>query len=60
MWCYNSVAKGITLFSGSAMPLSPLFALPASRSDYISKAKINLNAPGISESLPPMFQGIKQ
>ena len=60
MWSYNSAAKGITLFSGSAMPLSPLFALPSSRSDYISKAKINLNAPGISESLPPMFQGIKQ
>lgn len=57
IWCYRS--RGLTLFAGTAVPLSPLFVLPSSRSEYVKNAKINLSAPGISDSLPPLFGGMK-
>ncbi|HTB84970.1 MAG TPA: hypothetical protein VK742_15045 [Candidatus Sulfotelmatobacter sp.] len=58
MWCYGSGAKEIILFAGNAMPLSPLFALPSSRADYLSRFAVDTNNASLKEALPPMFKSL--
>lgn len=56
MWGYDTVRKQPVLVSNSAMPLSPLFALPAPRSDYFAKAGISADTASIASALPPLFR----
>jgi len=56
MWGYDAVRKHPTLISTSAMPLSPLFALPVSRLEYLAKAGVSADAPTFVNALPPLFR----
>ncbi len=56
MWGYDATRKQPTLVSTSAMPLSPLFALPASRADYLAKARVSAEAASFANALPPLFR----
>jgi hypothetical protein len=56
MWAYDAGLKQPIRLSHSAMPLSPLFALPAPSSDYLAKAGINAEAASIGSALPPLFR----
>jgi len=56
MWAYDAVRKQPTFISGSAMPLSPLFGPPASRTEYLTKADVSADAPTFANSLPPLFR----
>jgi hypothetical protein len=55
MWGYDATCKQPILFSSSAMPLSPLFALPVSRAEYLTKAGVSADAPSFANALPPLF-----
>lgn len=55
IWGYDAVRKQPGLVSISAMPLSPLFALPVSRAEYLMQAGISAEAATFSDALPPMF-----
>lgn len=57
MWGYDAARKQPTLVSSSAMPLSPLFALPVARADYLTKAGVSADAPSFANALPPLFRG---
>jgi len=56
MWGYDVVGKHPILVSGLAMPLSPLFALPVSRAEYLTKAGVTADAPSFANALPPLFR----
>lgn len=56
VWGYDAARKQPILISGSALPLSPLFALPASRTEYLTKAGVSADAPTFANSLPPLFR----
>ena len=56
MWGYDATRKQPMLVSSSAMPLSPLFALPTSRADYLTKAGVSADAPSFANALPPLFR----
>lgn len=56
VWGYDTTRKKPVRISGPVLPLSPLFALPFSRSDYFNKAEINLADPSFAEALPPGFR----
>jgi hypothetical protein len=56
IWGYDAARKQPTLISSSALPLSPLFALPASRAEYLTKAGIAADAPTFANALPPLFR----
>jgi len=56
MWGYDAARKQPILISSSAMPLSPLFALPVSRTEYLTKAGVSADAPTFANSLPPLFR----
>jgi hypothetical protein len=56
MWGYDVIRKQPTLVSSSAMPLSPLFALPVSRAEYLAKAAVSADAPSFANALPPLFR----
>ena len=56
MWGYDAARKQPILIASSAMPLSPLFALPASRTEYLTKAGVSADAPTFANSLPPLFR----
>ena len=60
MWGYDTVRKQPVLVSNSAMPLSPLFALPAPRTDYLSKSGFNADADSNEIVLPPLFRAAPQ
>lgn len=60
MWGYDTVRKQPVQVSNSAMPLSPLFALPAPRTDYLSKAGFNADADSNEIVLPPLFRAAPQ
>jgi len=57
IWCYDGKRKHPTLVSGSAMPLSPLFALRAPRAEYATKAGVTTDAASYTDALPPLFIG---
>jgi hypothetical protein len=56
VWGYDVGSKQPSLISTSIMPLSPLFALPAPRADYLAKADVNSNAASSANALPPLFR----
>ncbi len=56
IWGYDATRKQPSLVTGSAIPLSPLFALPVSRAEYMTKANVSANAPTFANSLPPLFR----
>ena len=56
MWGYDAVRKQPVLITTSAMPLSPLFALPVSRMEYLTKAGVSADAPTFVSALPPLFR----
>ena len=56
MWGYDATRKQPILVSSSATPLSPLFALPASRAEYLAKAGISADAASFGNALPPLFR----
>ena len=55
IWCYDGKRKHPVLVSGSAMPLSPLFALRAPRAEYAAKAGVVTDAASFANALPPLF-----
>jgi hypothetical protein len=56
MWGYDAVLRQPVLISDSAMPLSPLFALPAPRADYLVKAGGTADALAPANTLPLLFR----
>jgi hypothetical protein len=56
IWGYEKSTKQPDLLSNSTMPLSPLFALPVTRSNYLSKAGINMGALASASVLPRLFR----
>jgi hypothetical protein len=59
VWGYDPSSKKPVRYVSSAMPLSPLFALPISTSDYLTKAGVSLDAPSFANALPPLFRAMK-
>ena len=60
MWGYDPASKQPVRYVSSAMPLSPLFALPVSTADYLTKAGVSLDAPSFANALPPLFRPTKR
>jgi hypothetical protein len=56
IWAYDAAGKKPAIVRDSAMPLSPLFALPLSRGEYLVKASIDPNAPSFTNALLPLFR----
>ena len=56
IWGYDVSRKQPTLVANSAMPLSPLFALPVPRAEYLTKAGVSPDAPSFGNALPPLFR----
>jgi hypothetical protein len=56
VWSYDATRKQPVLASSSALPLSPLLALPVSRAEYLTKAGISADAPSFANALPPLFR----
>jgi hypothetical protein len=52
---YDPVTKKPTLLTGSALPLSPLFALPLSRAEYLAKAGVDPRSSTFNNALIPLF-----
>ena len=59
MWGYDPASKQPARYINSAMPLSPLFALPIPSAEYLNKAGISLDAPSFTNALPPLFRATK-
>ena len=60
IWGYDPASKQPVRYVSSAMPLSPLFALPVSTADYLTKAGVSLDAPSFANALPPLFRPTKR
>jgi len=60
IWGYDAASKQPVRYVGSALPLSPLFALPVSTADYLTKAGVSLDEPSFANALPPLFRAIKK
>lgn len=56
IWGYDAISKQLILVSSSAMPLSPLLALPVSRAEYLTRAGVIANEASIANTLPPLFR----
>jgi hypothetical protein len=54
---YDAARKKPVVFSGAAMPLSPLFAPVNPRGDYLAKAAVDPAAPSFASGLLPLFRG---
>ena len=52
---YDAAAKKPMLVKDSALPLSPLFALPLSRAEYLTKANVDPSSPTFTNALIPLF-----
>ena len=59
MWGYDSASKQPVRYTGSALPLSPLFALSVPTADYLNKASVSVDAPSYANALPPLFRATK-
>jgi hypothetical protein len=53
---YHAARKKPVVFSGAAMPLSPLFAPVNPRGDYLAKAAVDPAAPSFASGLLPLFR----
>jgi Sec-independent protein translocase protein TatA len=56
IWSYDAAGNKPTLVRDAALPLSPLFALPLSRAEYLAKASVDPNAPSFANALLPLFR----
>ena len=56
VWGYDTATKKPGLVRDTALPLSPLFALPLSRADYLARAGVDPAAPTIAHTLLPLFR----
>jgi hypothetical protein len=56
VWGLDASTKNPARVGDSAMPLSPLFALPLSRADYLARAGIDAAAPNFANALLPLFR----
>jgi hypothetical protein len=52
---YDAHTKQPVIISGSAMPLSPLFALPTNRADFMAQAGIHSDTPPLAGDSIPLF-----
>lgn len=59
VWGYTAAGAEPTLISSSAMPLSPLFALPVPRADYLARVGVDPNSPTFAANLLPLFRSKK-
>ena len=56
VWGYDAATKKPGLVRDAALPLSPLFALPLSRADYLARAGVDPAGPTIAHTLLPLFR----
>jgi hypothetical protein len=56
MWGYDPTNRRPILVSNLVMPLSPLFALPHPRADYLAKAGVSAGDASFTDALPPLFR----
>jgi hypothetical protein len=57
-WGYDTVTKKPVLMGDAALPLSPLFALPLSRANYLARAGVDPASPIVADAnaLLPLFR----
>ena len=55
-WGYDAATRKPALVRAAAMPLSPLFALPISRADYLARVGIDPAATTAATALLPLFR----
>ena len=56
IWGYDATTKKPALVHGSALPLSPLFALPLARAEYLTRAGVDPASVTIADALLPLFR----
>lgn len=56
VWGYDPATQKPVLVRDSALPLSPLFALPLSRADYLARAGVDPASPSVANALLPLFR----
>jgi hypothetical protein len=56
IWGYDAMTKKPALVRDTAMPLSPLFALPLARADYLARAGIDPASSTVADALLPLFR----
>jgi hypothetical protein len=56
IWGYDGATKKPALVHDAAMPLSPLFALPLARADYLARAGLDPASPTVAHALLPLFR----
>jgi hypothetical protein len=56
VWGIDSTTQKPVLVRDSAMPLSPLFALPLPRAEYLAKAGVVATSPTFANALLPLFR----
>jgi hypothetical protein len=56
VWGINAASQKPVLVRDSAMPLSPLFALPLPRADYLARAGVVADSPTFTNALVPLFR----
>ena len=55
-WGYDAATRKPALVRDAAMPLSPLFALPISRAEYLARAGVDPAATTAANALLPLFR----
>jgi hypothetical protein len=56
IWGYDAATRRPALVRDSAMPLSPLFALPLARADYLARAGVDPASATVADGLLPLFR----
>ncbi len=56
VWGYDAATKKPTLVRNATMPLSPLFALPLARADYLARAGVDPASLTVANALLPLFR----
>lgn len=56
VWGYDAATKKPALVRDSTLPLSPLFALPLSRADYLARAGVDPASTTVADALLPLFR----
>jgi hypothetical protein len=56
VWGIDAASQKPMLVRDSAMPLSPLFALPLPRAEYLAKAGVVAESPAFGNALLPLFR----
>jgi len=56
VWGYDATTKKPALVREGALPLSPLFALPLARADYLARAGVDPGSLTVANALLPLFR----